>query len=622
MLIPGLYEEVINEALSKNLKTLGPAFDYNEIRIDSAESHLALSKYVAAVITNRLKQIKGDDKLKNQVAYCNKLLNTPVGHDSELQHHQAVASPPVMLLDVRKKGLFVPPRPDTPLSVGSLLTATGSDPTLVSQVKQELLSADSVDILVSFIKWSGIRIIKEELETLTRDRDLRVVTTSYLGATDIKAIKYLLDLPNTELWVSFDTKRTRLHAKAYMFHRKTGYSTAYIGSSNISNPAMTDGLEWNVKLCEVDSPHLWKKAEAAFETYRQSREFEQIKKDDLPRLDDALKQERCPRPEQEELHGTFFEIKPYNYQQEILDQLKAERVIHGRNRNLIVAATGTGKTVVAAFDFKQAFERPGNARFLFVAHREEILKQSLDTFRQVLKDHNFGDLQVGQYQAAHLEQLFISVQTFNSQRLWEKLPPNFYDYIVIDEFHHAAAPSYRRLAEHFTPEILLGLTATPERADGQNILSCFDDHIAAEIRLSDAINRKLLSPFQYFCITDTVDYSGVTWKRGGYDIEELDRLLTGNDMRVELVARKVGELLLDTSEARGLCFCVSQKHAEYMSNQLSAHGINAKSLTANTPNEERRRAITALQDKDINFLCVVDLFNEGVDIPELVVCQA
>lgn len=224
----------------------------------------------------------------------------------------------------------------------------------------------------------------------------------------------------------------------------------------------------------------------------------------------------------------------------------------------------------------------------------------------------------GSHRPDHMEQLFASVQTLNARALWDQVPPDFFDYIVVDEFHHGAAPSYQRLLNYFTPKFLLGLTATPERADGQNILAWFHDRICSEIRLPDAINQKLLSPFQYFGISDSVDYSQIKWQRGGYDRAALEKLLiTGDDMRDRLIIEKASEILLDVSAARGICFCVSQAHAEYMADKLLAAGISAMALTANTARDVRKAAVKRLQQRDVNFLCVVDLFNEGVDIPEI-----
>src|SRR5690625_1731598 len=339
---------------------------------------------------------------------------------------------------------------------------------MLNELKKEILSSNEVDFLVSFIKWSGIRCIIDELKTFTENGGkLRVITTSYMEATDYKAVIELSRLKNVEIKISYDVERTRLHAKAYMFKRDTGFTTAYIGSSNISNPALTSGLEWNMKVSEKDSFDIIKKFEATFESYWNDGEFIPFDKDnetDKKQLKGALNKKNAL--EKNDVHFTL-DINPYHYQKEILENLQVEREVFGRYKNLLVAATGVGKTVISAFDFKNYLSEKHNAKLLFVAHREEILKQSRDTFRFILKDMNFGDLLVGGYEPTSYNHLFLSINSFNSRELYEKISPDFYDFIIVDEFHHAAAKSYQKLLSHFTPEILLGLAATPERMDGQ-----------------------------------------------------------------------------------------------------------------------------------------------------------
>ena len=483
-----------------------------------------------------------------------------------------------------------------------------------SELKKEIQTADRIDILCSFIKWSGLRLILPYLQEATREgKKLRLITTSYLGATDLKAIDELQKLPNTELLVSYDTERTRLHAKSYIFHRDNGFGTAYIGSSNISAPALTSGLEWNLKISQFESPYLWDKVCATFETYQNTTEFTRYDESSRGRLAKALLHESGKDQDKEDFMA-FMDVTPYPYQEEILDRIRAEREIHQRHKNLVVAATGTGKTVIAAFDFKRIRKEQPNAKFLFIVHREEILKQSRFTFRNILRDQNFGELLVGQNKPTNLDHLFCSIQSLNSNDLCRKLPADFYDYIVIDEFHHAAADGYQELLEHFTPRNLLALTATPERHDGLDVLKYFDYHIAAEIRLPDAINRKLLSPFQYFGVSDCVDLSNLHWTNGGYDKAQLNNIFNGNTQRASLVVQKMHEILLDIAQCRALCFCVSQNHAAFMNDYFNTHGVKSAVLTANSTPQERNSVQGRLISREINVICVVDLYNEGVDI--------
>ena len=613
---PGIYEELISHSLKNAIEdTKNQNHDVTIGKVDSGESHQIIARHMQRILARSLADINTEE----HIALYNDLLEIIQKHNVRYNKSDMLLSPAERLLEVHDPILPIHPRPDTPLSFGCLLTATSSDPSLVSQLQQEILNADRIDILCSFIKWSGIRILKDELEEFTMQKHacLRIITTSYLGATDFKAIEFLQSLPNTQLWVSYDTKRTRLHAKAYMFHRNSGFGTAYVGSSNLSNPALTSGLEWNVKISQYESEHLWNKICATFDTYRNEREFAVYDKSQKNRLKHALNMERTARDTEDNGGITLFNITAYPFQQEILDKFEADRKLHKRYRNLVVAATGTGKTVVAAFDYKRSANN--HKRLLFVAHREEILKQSRGIFRTILRNQNFGELLVGNHEPDHFEQVFVSIQSFNARRLWNSISPDFYDFIIVDEFHHAAAASYQRLLNHFRPKFLLGLTATPERSDGLDIIKYFDNHITAEIRLPDAINRKLLCPFQYFGITDdtSIDLRTLTWSRGGYDQKELDKVFTGNDARAQFVIRKARETLLDVHHARGLCFCVSQNHATFMAKRFNHANISADVLTAQSSRHERDAVQRRLIERKINFICVVDLYNEGIDIPEI-----
>jgi superfamily II DNA or RNA helicase len=616
----GLYEQIINERTAGNIdQAAAQSLRVVTRELDPGDSHGHFTQYLAEHLSRALSSFPAETRLEKQLDLANKVIDLLATYTPMVfSEAQAKVMRAELLLAILQSPIE---RPDTPLGTSCLMTGTRQDPSLISQLRKEIAAADQVDVLCSFIKWSGVRILEESMRKLTSNGSLlRVITTSYMGATDLKAVEFLRNIPNTSLKVSYDTRRTRLHAKAYIIHRKSGFGVAYIGSSNISHAALTDGLEWNVKISQHETPHLWAKVCATFEAYWNDNEFVAYSESSREQLRVALDQERSGGGENV---AFFFDIKPYTYQEEILQKLLADREIHGRHRNLVVAATGTGKTVIAAFDYAR-FKREGEsatpphvARLLFVAHREEILKQSRRCFQTVLRNYNFGDLLVGQHEPSGLDHLFVSIQSFNSRKIWSAVPPDHYDFVVVDEFHHAAAPSYRRLLEWLKPRILLGLTATPERHDELDILRYFDNHIAADIRLPDAINRKLLSPFQYFGVTDSVDYRDLRWQRGGYVMEDLDRILTGNDIRARLVIEKVREILLDVRRARGLGFCVSIQHAEYMAKVFADSGIPAAALSANSPNDLRNAVQQKLVERAVNFIFVVDLYNEGVDIPEV-----
>lgn len=615
----GIYEQLVNNDLIKQLEN--PDIIHRLADLDKEEASKVLANYLAELLEQELIQIKGDadDHLQDQISLVNNIINM-LNRDGKVVSTKAKI---LMAILSREnsihalKGKVDEIRPVTSIAQSSLFTGAVHEPTMFSELKKEILSSDRIDMLVSFIKWSGLRLLMDELTTFTQNGGrLRIITTSYMGATDVKAIEELSQLPNTQIMISYDTKRTRLHAKTYVFYRDTGFSTAYVGSSNLSNAAISSGLEWNVKVTAKDLPETMKKINATFESYWNSSEFSIYTPEEKTRLARALKAEKSWAQ-----NGTTysFDIYPYPYQQEILDKLKAEREVRTNFRNLVVAATGTGKTVISAFDYKRfCTENKGKPnRLLFVAHREEILKQSIDCFRGVLRDSNFGELFVGGYKPNSIEHLFISIQTFNSQEFNSITSPDYYDYIVVDEFHHAAATTYQKLINHYQPKILLGLTATPERMDGQDVVHYFGNRIAAEIRLPEAIDRKLLCPFQYFGVTDSVDLENVRWTRGGYEKSALSNVYTHNDFRVGQIIKAINKYVTDLGEVKGLGFCVSKEHAEYMASMFNRFKIPSMHLTADSSDAQRSSAKKRLVDGEIRLIFVVDIYNEGVDIPEV-----
>ena len=433
--------------------------------------------------------------------------------------------------------------PDTPLAESALLTGSSRTPALRSQLIKELATCDKADWLVSFIKYSGIitllPTLKEFTQTPAKDGGprLRIATTSYMGATDIKAIKALLDLPNTEIRISYDTKRTRLHAKSYLFYRDSGFSSAYIGSANVSKSALDEGLEWTAKISQYENNHLWQSAIATFESHWEDKnEFSSCTKNDVNELEIAINAERGASISSEDKIVSFFDLKPYDYQRAILEDVKAERDA-GKTKHLIISATGTGKTMIAAFDYHSFSQNNRqNSKLLYIAHREEILKQALNSFRQVLRDGSFGELVTGNNVPTQDNHLFCTVQSWNSKD-FSKFPKDHFDYIVLDEAHHATASSYQKLIQHISPKSLIGLTATPERSDNSDIRDDFGGGFTHEIRLAEAIDRSLLCPFHYYGIPDLhgLDLSDLSWKRGGYDKTQLNKVIGNNKSRAEWI---------------------------------------------------------------------------------------
>jgi superfamily II DNA or RNA helicase len=622
----GIYEQLITQLIASRIDR--ERFFVGERELNSSEASTWLSRFLSHILEYAIESVPAsDDRLQQQIALSNQLLlwlKTQI-QDKDFIEDNLLASQGKVLtalyelenpVSVDLKNYINDIFPLTGLSQSELFCGSNAGLSLESELKREILSADKIYWLVSFIKWAGIRIFRKELEEFTANgRELKIITTSYMGATDAKAVEFLASLPNTQVKLSYNTERERLHAKSYLFLRNTGFHTGYIGSSNLSHSALTNGLEWNLKITSQEIPHVIQKSLSTFETYWASDDFELFSGDASSRekLKKALSQQ-CGDYEASPTH--FFDISPFPHQSEILEQLAVERSIHQRFRNLVVAATGTGKTLISAFDFGRFIKEKPQAKFLYAAHREEILKQARAAYRGVLRNGAFGELWVGGHTPGHYRQLFISIQTLNNQLAQLNLTADYYDYIVIDEVHHIAASSYRALLEHFSPSILLGLTATPERHDGGDILADFGGVIAAEIRLPEAINRRHLCPFQYFGIDDDTDLRTIPWSRGRYDIAQLTNFYTHNQVRFNKILLSMQEIIADLSKMKALAFCVSKEHAEYMAKQLLLKGVNSDVLTSDN-SHERQQKQQAIRSGSINVLCVVDIFNEGVDIPEV-----
>lgn len=622
----GIYEELVTQIVSEKLKELDKdKFFLKKSLIDKEEASGILSKHLSNTLKHAF-DIIGKNKVKEQIKIANKII-TLLKKELEKQEFDddlvniegEILKAIFSKIDAHFSDLELHLKEITPyttLTQSELFTGGNGGLSLESELKKEILSSNQINLLVSFIKFKGIIILEKELREFTeRGGKLKVITTTYIGATDYKAIQLLSRLPNTEVKISYNTGNERLHAKAYLFYRNSGFHTAYIGSSNFSRSALTDGLEWNLKVTTKEVSHIIDKFQKTFDAYWQSDDFE-LFDDSIHKLklQDALKQSKFNKSY--ENTTAFFDIKPFPYQKEVLEKLEVERTVHSRFKNLLVAATGTGKTVISAFDYKRFKKNNKSSKLLFLAHRVEILKKSLSTFQGVLKENNIGELWVEGRTPNNFEYVFASVQTVNNQLETTNLLPNYYDYIIIDECHHQTAKSYRAVINYFKPKILLGLTATPERMDGGDILEDFDNKIAAEIRLPEALNRKLLCPFQYFGITDSIDLSNVKWVKGRYIASELTDIYTGSDRRVGEIINALDKYTKDVNEVRALGYCVSMEHAKYMAEKFSLANLKADYLTSNN-SKDRVQIRQRLEKKEINYLFVVDIFNEGIDIPEI-----
>ncbi|QDH78403.1 DUF3427 domain-containing protein [Echinicola soli] len=625
----GIYESIINQLTQEKLDQINAdKFYIKSESIDKAEAASLLAQYIYSIVKKALVIIPKENALESQLKLANRLIFTirdeldDIDFESDLLKLEGkilkaiISKVDADFTDINRHLGEITPH--SRLIYSELFTGGGKNIPLDGELNKEILSSNKIDFLVSFIKWSGLRLLLPALKVFTaRGGKLRIITTTYVGATDFKAIKELSNLPNTCIKVSYNTKNERVHAKAYLFRRNTGFHTGYIGSSNFSKSALTKGLEWNIKITTKEIPHVIDKFQKTFESYWKSSDFEVFdnrKEEDLNRLKIAL-QEGKFNGENTKNITSYFDIRPYKFQEEILEKLQVERQIHHRSRNLVVAATGTGKTVVSAFDFKAYLLKNPKANLLYVAHRKEILIKARKTFQEILKDQNFGELWVDGILPTDRRHVFGSVQTLNTQLPGWEIKDEYYDFIIIDEVHHIAAESYRSILKQFNPQILLGLTATPERMDGANILKDFSNKIAAEIRLPEAINKKLICPFQYFGISDNTNLSNLNW-RGKYIPSELSKVYTGNDKRVGHIIDNLEKYVTDIHQVKAIGFCVTKEHAKYMAEKFSLAGLKSNYLVSGYK-ENRIKIFNQFQTNSINYLFVVDIFNEGVDIPEI-----
>ena len=609
----GLYETLITEELAQALARL----DQDLVKtadISNADATDRFARHLDRIVRRVLESLSDEHRVPRAMDLGRELLETMqrFAREKEVTHGEGIKDPPTVLRAVKTRlpdgRTRAPVSPLTPLLDTALLTNAPGEPRVGHEVHAEIESADRIDLVMAFIRFSGIRPLLEALATHCRQRKpLRVITTIYTGTTEGRALTALRDI-GADIRVSYDVLSTRLHAKAWHFHRDSGFSTAYVGSSNLTHSAQVSGLEWNVRIAAAKNPEVVKKIEAVFETYWNSPDFSSFDPEEFE------KQTRGRR--EESLMLSPIELRPEPFQERLLELIRVSRG-KGFHANLLVSATGTGKTVMAALDYAHLRQELPRARLLFVAHRKEILTQSLMTFRHALREASFGELWVNGSAPEHFEHVFASIQSITAASL-EHLSRDHFDVVIVDEFHHAAAKSYTALLEHVRPRELLGLTATPERTDGLPVLSWFGDRISAELRLWDAIDQRRLVPFVYYGIHDGLDLRAIPWRRGqGYDVEGLTNLITANDVWARSIVKQVAAHVDSPSAMRALAFCVSVEHARFMARVFQDAGIASLAVWGDSPREEREAALRDLESRKVNVLFSVDLFNEGIDVPSV-----
>lgn len=486
---------------------------------------------------------------------------------------------------------------------------------LYYQLINSLKKAESVDIIVSFLMESGVKMLLGELENaLKRGAGIRILTGNYLGITQPSALYLIKRKLGDRVDLRFYNEKGRsFHPKSYIFHYAE-HSELYIGSSNISRSALTSGIEWNYRFSSKTDQKNYEKFYHTFEDLFKNHSIviddEELKRYSKnwhkPSVSKDL--ERYEASEDEEYNSNVITLyEPRGAQIEALCALEDTRA-EGAKRALVSAATGVGKTYLAAFDSKD-YER-----VLFVAHREEILKQAAASFRNVRNSDDYGFFN-SDNKCNDKSVIFASVATLGRpEYLNEKyFAPEYFNYIVIDEFHHAVNDQYRRIVDYFKPQFLFGLTATPDRMDGRNIYEICDYNVPYEISLKDAINKGLLVPFHYYGIYDDTDYSGLHIVRGRYDEKELNETYIGNVHRHELIYKYYCKY----GSKRALGFCCSRAHAEEMAQEFCKRGIPSVAVYSNACgefSENRAAAIEKLKNGEIRVIFSVDMFNEGVDI--------
>ena len=481
---------------------------------------------------------------------------------------------------------------------------SGGEDALHAHLRPLIDQAQSVDLTVSFLMASGVRMVIPHLrDLLERGGRLRLLTGDYLDVTEPSALRLVSDLEHDRQLYIFQADQIPFHPKAWMFSFADGSGALIVGSSNLSRFALTQSVEWNFRHFDRSDAAPLVAARTAFERLLARPEVTPLSQEWVEKYE---AQRIAPKPIQSGIPEEPPEDspKPHPIQAEAMTALDATRR-KGYRAGLVVLATGLGKTFLAAFDSQLS------KRVLFVAHREEILTQAMAAFRAIRPKARMGRFGGGE-KDFDAEVLFASVQTLSRAPHLSRFTPDAFDYIVVDEFHHAAAATYRRIIDHFTPDFLLGLTATPDRSDGGDLLGLCEENLVYECDLWSGIDRELLSPFRYFGVPDPVEYAQIPWRSGKFDEAALTAAVATQaraENALDQLARRGGR--------KAIGFCVSRRHADFMAEFSQARGLRAVAVHSGKTSAPRASALKALEDGDLDIVYAVDMFNEGVDVPSI-----
>ncbi len=477
------------------------------------------------------------------------------------------------------------------------------------ELKEAFKGCKSFYFSVAFINFSGLQLILEELKKM-QEKGVKgnIITSTYLNFTQASALKKIKQFENIDLRIFITEEELRgFHTKAYIFEYEDNYKI-YIGSSNLTQSALKSNEEWNVRIVSKKKHDFSKDVMDAY-----YKLFNQCYKVDNQFINDYevfLKEVRkvSLKDTNKNILLKYEKIRPNDMQSKALENLHRLRE-HGGKRSLVIAATGTGKTYMSAFDVREFKPK----KMLFIVHREDILRKAITDYKKIMPERSFG-LFTGNIKESDKDYIFATIQSISAY--CNDFKEDEFDYIVIDEAHHSASQTYRKVIDYFKPKFLLGMTATPERTEGTDIFSIFDNNIALEVRLNEALEKNLVVPFHYFGITDIdlVDYRGIDIN----DIEKLSKLLEINE-RVEFIIEKMNFYGFDGDKRKAIGFCASVEHAEYMAREFNERGIKSVALTGSDSISKRQREIAKLEDDndELEVIFTVDLFNEGIDIPAI-----